>query len=73
MGFDLRLPIGGMFALFGAILALFGLFADRAIYEKSLGLNVNLGWGLFLLVFGLGMLAWAKARPDRSGPGDRSR
>ncbi len=58
MGFDLRLPIGGMFALFGAILTLFGLFTDH----RSLGLNVNLGWGVVMLVFGLAMLAWSRLK-----------
>ncbi len=65
MGFDLRLPIGGMFALFGAILTLFGLTSDRSIYAKSLDLNVNLGWGLVLLAFGLTMLGWARAKPSK--------
>jgi hypothetical protein len=65
MGFDLRLPIGGMFALFGGILTVFGLFADPAIYAKSLGVNVNLYWGLVMIVFGVAMLAWS--RLDRKG------
>jgi len=56
MNFDLRLPLGLMFSLFGAMLTLFGLFGDKAIYQKSLGMNVNLGWGLVMLVFGLVML-----------------
>ena len=65
MGFDLRLPIGGMFALFGLILTVFGLLADPAIYAKSLGINVNLLWGVVLLVFGLAMLAWSRLKPTR--------
>ena len=52
MNFDLRLPIGIMFTLFGAILTIFGAVSDKAIYEQhSLGINVNLYWGLVLLVF----------------------
>jgi hypothetical protein len=38
------------------MLALYGAVSDRAIYAKSLGLNVNLGWGLVLFVFGVSML-----------------
>ena len=59
MNLDLRLPIGLMFTLFGVMLALFGLVSDRAIYERSLGINVNLWWGLALLAFGLVMLTFA--------------
>ena len=59
MSLDLRMPIGLMFSLFGAMLALFGLVSDKAIYSKSLGINVNLWWGLVLLGFGLVMLRLA--------------
>jgi putative Mn2+ efflux pump MntP len=55
---DLRLPIGLMFGAFGVMLTLFGLVSDRSIYQRSLGINVNLWWGLVLLVFGLVMLAF---------------
>jgi hypothetical protein len=62
---DLRLPIGGLFTIFGAILAVFGLVANKAIYSASLGINVNLDWGVVLLVFGGLMLAFAlKAKPE---------
>jgi hypothetical protein len=59
MNLDLRLPIGLMFSIFGVILSGFGLVSDRAIYERSLGINVNLWWGLVLLAFGLVMLTFA--------------
>jgi hypothetical protein len=61
MGLDLRLPIGMMFSLLGAMLALYGLFtgADQVMYASSLGTNVNLWWGLVLLIFGGGMLSFA--------------
>ena len=59
MRLDLRLPIGLMFTIFGALLTLFGLISDDAIYARSLGINVNLWWGLVLLVFGLVMLGFA--------------
>lgn len=64
MKLDLRLPIGLMFALFGAMLTGYGLVSNDAIYDRSLGINVNLWWGLVLLAFGLAMLglAW-RGRP----------
>jgi hypothetical protein len=60
MNFDLRYPIGIMFSLFGLILVVFGLLSNKAIYEQhSLGININLGWGLVMLVFGAFMLTLA--------------
>jgi hypothetical protein len=59
MSFDLRLPIGLMFSVFGVLLTVFGLVSDRAIYQRSLGINVNLWWGLVLVVFGVVMLGLA--------------
>jgi hypothetical protein len=59
MNFDLRLPLGIIFSLFGVILVTYGLVSDPAIYIRSLGFNVNLDWGLVLLAFGLLMLRLA--------------
>lgn len=67
MNFDLRLPVGLMFSLFGAILTVYGLMSDAADYKKSLGLNINLGWGLVLLVFGGLMLFFALRARGRNG------
>lgn len=64
----MRWPIGGMFTITGVLLVIYGLVSDRAIYEKSLGINVNLWWGLVLLVFGLVMLLFAY-RANASAPG----
>ena len=59
MSLDVRWAIGGMFAITGALLVIYGLISDPAIYEKSLGINVNLWWGIVLFVFGLLMLVFA--------------
>ncbi len=70
MNLDLRLPIGLMFSIFGVMLALYGLASDTAIYGRSLGINVNLWWGLVLLAFGLVMFAFAlRARKPAPPPG----
>jgi hypothetical protein len=63
MNFDLRLPIGLMFSLFGAILAIFGAVSDANIYEKSLNININLVWGSVMLLFGLLMLLLTLRKP----------
>jgi hypothetical protein len=60
MGLDIRIPIGAMFALLGAILTVYGLISDPGIYQRSLGMNVNLWWGIILLAFGIIMLLLAK-------------
>ena len=59
MRLDLRLPIGLLFSIFGVILVVYGFMSDPAIYQRSLGINVNLWWGLVLLAFGLVMLFFA--------------
>ncbi len=56
MGLDIRLPIGLLFSVIGLLLVGFGAFGDKIIYQRSLGMNVNLGWGAVLLAFGLIML-----------------
>jgi uncharacterized membrane protein len=66
MKLDLRLPIGLMFSIFGVMLTAYGLLSDAAIYERSLGINVNLWWGLVLLGFGLVMLALAIRAANRA-------
>lgn len=71
MGFDIRLPIGYLFTILGALLALYGLVTNSAAYQRSLGININLSWGVVLLVFGLLMLFFA--RRSRSRPVDEPR
>ena len=58
MNLDIRLPIGIMFGMFGVLLTGFGLFSSPEIYERSLGTNINLEWGVVLIVFGAIMLTF---------------
>ncbi len=77
---DIRIPIGLMFAVIGPLLIVYGLVSDPELYKvHSLGININLWWGLVLLAFG-GVtlsLAWHSARaaasrpPADSAPGTR--
>lgn len=60
MGLDIRLPIGLLFTALGLILAGYGLFGSHAVYAHSLGYNVNLVWGVVLLVFGLVFLYYGR-------------
>ena len=65
MGLDLRFPIGVLFSALALVLIGYGLISDPAIYARSLGINVNLGWGCVLLVFGLAMLAASRRQPKK--------
>jgi len=69
MKLDVRLPIGGMFSLHGLLLVAYGLVSGGAVYERSLGINVNLWWGLALVAFGAVMLTFALRGGRRRGAG----
>ena len=60
MNFDLRIPIGLMFTIYGVLLTVYGVFSDKEIYARSLNININLIWGIVLLVFGAFMLIMAR-------------
>jgi protein-S-isoprenylcysteine O-methyltransferase Ste14 len=68
MRLDIRIPIGLLFTIVGALLVVFGFQSDPAIYERSLGINVNLWWGAVLVLFGVVMLAlaWRAHRAAKS-------
>jgi len=60
MGLDIKIPIGAMFSIFGIILTIFGLVTGGSeMYGISLNININLWSGLFMLLFGLLMLAFS--------------
>ncbi len=67
MGLDIRLPIGLMFGILGLLLAGYGLLGDKSVYERSLGININLVWGTFLMVFS-GFLLFLGSRKGWSRP-----
>ena len=48
--------IGATIGLIGLVLLLYGLFGN-ANYNQSDGINVNLWWGLVMLIFGILMSA----------------
>ena len=67
MKFDIRVPVGSLFTALGIILTIVGMTSDKALYERSLGININLRWGLVLTAFGLFMLVLS-SRQRISGP-----
>jgi len=53
---DLKMPVGGLFSAIGIVLTVYGLISGKEIYARSLGINVNLIWGVVLFVFGASFL-----------------
>jgi hypothetical protein len=71
MGLDIRLPIGLMFSLIGLLLTAAGLTtSDPKTLERSLNININLYWGVFLIAFGAIMLvlAWRAKKCEAEQP-----
>ena len=54
MGLDIRVPLGLIFLIIGGIMALFGIFtrSNTTLYEASMGINLNLVWGIVMVLFG---------------------
>ena len=74
MGLDIRWPIGLMFSLVGLLMTIFGFATrgDAEMYQRSLGINVNLIWGVILLLFGAFMLLMAMRKKNDTGvPGEK--
>jgi hypothetical protein len=69
MSLDLRIPLGLMFLIVGALLSIYG-FVTRGseIYLRSAGLDINLIWGLVMLVFGLAMFLLGRYSDRRPKP-----
>jgi multisubunit Na+/H+ antiporter MnhG subunit len=64
---DIRIPIGFMFLLIGLIITILGLFtlSDSEMYQKSLGVNVNIIMGAIMLIFGIVMLYLAYRKKEK--------
>ena len=75
MGLDIRWPIGLMFTLIGVLLTGYGAMtaSDTEMYKRSLDINIDLRWGLVLLVFGLIMLFLAWSGKNKATPTDRDK
>jgi H+/Cl- antiporter ClcA len=62
-GLDIRLPIGGLFVVLGLILGGYGIAtnSDAERYARSMSVNINLWWGLVMLLFGALLLLLARS------------
>jgi len=64
---DLKLPIGWLLSAYGLLLGIYGLVTKKEMYAISLGLNLNLVWGILMLVVGGGFLLAVFLKRDKSG------
>jgi protein-S-isoprenylcysteine O-methyltransferase Ste14 len=77
MNLDIRLPIGGLFFLLGLVLTGYGFLADRSVFQRSLGHNIDLSWGILVLLFGalflyFGRRGMSTVRPAADEPEGRA-
>jgi protein-S-isoprenylcysteine O-methyltransferase Ste14 len=65
---DIRIPIGLMFSVLGVLITIFGFVtkSDTTMYQRSLGINVNLVMGVVMLVFGLIMLYLSQKKKKKA-------
>lgn len=69
MNLDIRIPIGGMFSILGALMVIYGLLTSgNEMYHRSLDMNINVTWGGVMLAFGVAMLVMGlRSRPTQGG------
>ena len=70
MGLDIRWPIGLMFTLIGLMLTGYGAASRANSVTKIDGqdININLIWGIVLLIFGVLMVFFAYRGGKKSPP-----
>ena len=66
MQLDIRTPMALMFGILGALLTVFGMIKgnDPEMLKRSLGVNINLWWGIVMLIFAVSMYLWSRTGSD---------
>ena len=57
--------VAALVLIIGTALVLYGLLGSSEQEYKSLGININLWWGLFMVIFGCVVLSMSYASPRR--------
>jgi hypothetical protein len=69
MGLDIRIPLGLIFLITGGIMSIFGFITrNSGIYQRSMGVNLNLTWGALMFVFGLIMFLVGRRQKWQDDP-----
>ncbi len=65
---DIRIPIGALFMVLGAILTTYGIatITEPQLYARSEGIVINLWWGLVMFLFGALMLFFGRRAKERA-------
>ncbi len=48
--FDLKIPLGSLLGFYGIVLLAYGIFGPKDIYDKSFHMDINIVWGILLIV-----------------------
>jgi len=56
--FDIRLVVGGVLVIYGAILTVMGIVDSSKAVQKAAGIRINLWTGLAMLALGALFLLW---------------
>jgi hypothetical protein len=69
MMIDVRFPMGLLFLALGVILTAAGIIDPDPLtsLQRKVGINVNLYWGITMVLFGLVSLLLASRKPDVAG------
>lgn len=67
MAEDIRLPIGGLFTILGAILAIYGLITSGSDIYVRVPASANIITGVAMLIFGIIFLVMALKKNKKSG------
>ena len=70
MGLDIRIPLGLIFLIIGGLMGVFGAVThgNAALYEKSMGIDLNMVWGGLMFVFGLIMFVVGRRQRWQDDP-----
>jgi hypothetical protein len=63
---DLKLPIGWLISAYGVLLTVYGLLTRKEMYAISLGVNLNLIWGILMILIGGGFLLAVLVKKGRT-------
>lgn len=66
---DVRVPIGALFTILGLLLTAYGFLEPAAVKMAfTKGGQINMWWGLVMLVFGVFMLLVARPPREKATP-----
>lgn len=66
---DLTLPLGGLLGFYGIVLIIYGLLGGSKMAARAAGINVNLLWGIVILVLGVSFFLWSLRNRRRRAAG----